>query len=58
MPKSFGVKCKKCGKHISLAGIEAEGDKEIAFYALPLGPIPCPHCGHKDEYASTDREYA
>jgi hypothetical protein len=57
MPKSFGVKCKGCGKHISLANVEQEQNKEITFYTLPLGLITCPHCKHQDQYSNDDKEY-
>jgi ribosomal protein S27E len=57
MQKSFGVKCKGCGKHISLANVEPENDKEVTFYALPLGPITCPNCKHEDQYNNDDKEY-
>jgi hypothetical protein len=57
MPKSFGVKCKECGKHISLANMEQEQKDKIAFYALPLGPITCPHCKHEDQYSGDDKEF-
>jgi hypothetical protein len=36
MAVSFGVTCKKCGKHIHLEDVESEGPNQITFYALPL----------------------
>jgi hypothetical protein len=55
--RSFGVKCKGCGEHIHLAEVTQEYDREINFYVVPLEPIPCPLCGHTDNYGSEDKEY-
>jgi len=57
MPKSFGVRCRKCGKHIHLADYDSENKDQITFYAVPLDPIPCPQCGHTERYDSQDKEY-
>jgi DNA-directed RNA polymerase subunit RPC12/RpoP len=57
MARFFGVTCKGCGKHIPLAEVEPENEKEITFYVLPLGPIACPHCKHQDQYANKDRVF-
>lgn len=57
MTKSFGVKCKGCDEHIHLADVDDGGEKQIVFYAVPLEPITCPICGHKDIYGSRDKVY-
>jgi ribosomal protein S27E len=57
MAKSFGVLCKKCGKHIHITDVESEGHPKIVFYAVPLTPIVCGNCGHTDDYSSKDNHY-
>jgi DNA-directed RNA polymerase subunit RPC12/RpoP len=57
MAKSYGVRCKKCGEHIHIESAEPSEKDKITFYTPPLTPVLCPHCGHTDEYSSTDNDY-
>jgi len=54
MTRYVGVTCKTCEENIALAAMGA-GPNEIAFYAIPLEPIPCKHCGASRLYGSEDR---
>jgi len=54
MTRYVGVECKTCKENIPLATMSA-GVGEIAFYAIPLEPIQCPHCRASHLYGSEDR---
>jgi len=57
MTRYCGVKCATCEGNIPLAIIGA-GANQIAFYAIPLDPIPCKGCGASHEYGSVDLDDA
>jgi hypothetical protein len=53
MPRYYGVKCGGCGKNIPLEirRPTLEG-KAVNVYCVPLDPILCPDCGHRQQYGS------
>lgn len=55
MTPYYGVKCGGCGLNIPLEIRKPKLDgKRVNINSVPLEPIPCPDCGHVQQYGSED----
>ena len=54
MTRYYGVECKTCEAHIALGRCEGSDGTTIAFYTVPLEPVPCKTCGSSFQYGSDD----
>jgi hypothetical protein len=47
----FGVGCSGCGEPIPFAEAPSPDEKPDPIEYRTVGNLPCPHCGHVDNYA-------
>ena len=57
MTRYYGIKCGKCEEPIPLALYQPSKGRNVIFNLVPLREIPCPKCGHSQQYESKDSMY-